>query len=745
MLGWLPFLLFAAAGLNVFLGSVVLARDWRRLVNRVFFVLTLTVGLWDIGIGSFILVQSNAEAFAWAQLFYASALLIVLLLVYFAQTFSNEKYLSSRAAILYALPVFALVLLIYVWPEFIIQKLYVTEFGRGVTVNQVQYFTYSLVIIVYFAVSLVTFFTKSQKLKGTLHRQAWWFFVAGSMTAGIGLWFDLILPHWLGDYSLVWIGPLATTVFAVSCAIMIIRYGLFDIRLATMRAIAYTLTVLTLAVVYFILAFVITDVVLRLKQDTVWATNLVNVFVALVLVFIFQPIKRLFDKITNLLFYRDAYNVEEFFARLTKRLSIITDLDVLLRYSSSEIKNTLKAGFGAFYIHQIEKQATYVSTNKSKKLPKEDVAMLDAYVLDNRKEIVMTAQLTDGGSKSLKRMLDSHHIALTLPITKDSIISGYLFLGEHLSSQYTTRDIRALLTIADELMIAIQNALSVQEVRELNESLQHRVDVATKELRSSNVMLRRLDKSKDDFISMASHQLRTPLTSIKGYISMVREGDVGKITKAQDEMLGEAFTSSERMVHLINDFLNVSRLQTGKFLIDKRPVDLAKVIEQELDSLVTNAQSRKLTFTYTPPRDFPVLNLDEGKMRQVIMNFSDNAIYYSTEGTKIKVKLVIEGNDAVFTVTDHGIGVPRAEQSQLFNKFYRASNARRQRPDGTGVGLYLAKKVIDAHEGSLVFESVEGKGSTFGFRLPIDELSAVSDTDNLDNQNDNSKGNTDTN
>jgi len=179
----------------------------------------------------------------------------------------------------------------------------------------------------------------------------------------------------------------------------------------------------------------------------------------------------------------------------------------------------------------------------------------------------------------------------------------------------------------------------------------------------------------------------------------------------------------------------VSRLQTGKFLIDKRPVNLAKVIEQELDSLVTNAKSRNLSFVYTPPKDFPLLNLDEDKMRQVIMNFSDNAMYYSTEGTKVHVKLALDKKCATFTVKDSGIGVPRSEQSQLFNKFYRASNARKQRPDGTGVGLYLAKKVIDAHAGTVVFESVEGKGSTFGFKLSLDELRVASDTNDLENQN----------
>jgi len=119
------------------------------------------------------------------------------------------------------------------------------------------------------------------------------------------------------------------------------------------------------------------------------------------------------------------------------------------------------------------------------------------------------------------------------------------------------------------------------------------------------------------------------------------------------------------------------------------------------------------------PKKFPILELDEGKMRQVIMNYADNAIYYSKEGTAIEVALVVEGNRCRFTVKDKGIGVPVDETAQLFTKFYRATNARRQRPDGTGVGLFLAKKVINAHGGDVIFESEEGKGSTFGFSLPI--------------------------
>jgi signal transduction histidine kinase len=262
-------------------------------------------------------------------------------------------------------------------------------------------------------------------------------------------------------------------------------------------------------------------------------------------------------------------------------------------------------------------------------------------------------------------------------------------------------------------------------VKELNETLQQRIDEATKELRASNAQLQKLDTAKDEFVSMASHQLRTPLTSVKGYISMVLEEDAGKISDAQRHLLSEAFTSSERMVHLINDFLNVSRLQTGKFMVDRRAIDLAKVTGQEVDSLKTTAHARNLKLSYRKPSHFPVLYIDEGKIRQVIMNFIDNAIYYSSEYSTITISLAAEAGDIVLRVHNDGIGVPESEKAHLFTKFFRAANARKQRPDGTGVGLYLAKKVITAHGGSMVFDSEPNQGTTFGFRLPIKKLSTA--------------------
>lgn len=258
--------------------------------------------------------------------------------------------------------------------------------------------------------------------------------------------------------------------------------------------------------------------------------------------------------------------------------------------------------------------------------------------------------------------------------------------------------------LSESIGVALDNKLLFEENR-----------LIVRQLRESNNKLRALDEAKDDFVSMASHQLRTPLTSVKGYVSMVLEGDAGKINEAQRKLLTQSYYSSQRMVYLIADLLNVSRLRTGKFLINNAPVNLANVVEEEIAQLKETAANRKLELTYEKPKKFTELMLDETKIRQIIMNFSDNAIYYTPAGGQINIKLSETPATVELRVIDNGIGVPKSERPHLFTKFYRAGNARKARPDGTGLGLFMAKKVIIAQGGALIFESKEGKGSTFGF------------------------------
>ncbi len=438
---------------------------------------------------------------------------------------------------------------------------------------------------------------------------------------------------------------------------------------------------------------------------------LVSVFLVLTCAIL---IYRLFADQNANVFRSDA----AFFSELNHALSSTNDLHELLIQTLNVIVRKTAAKDASFVIYTEDEQAEQVGLGKYSKVSYRDARLFEELLDTNIFEPVIKGSLK-GDKEHLRRMMVSHRIEVIFPLVRQGSVVGLLLLGEHSLTGYSIRDIRKIQSLHDELVIAVQNALSVEQIKELNSHLEQRVDAATKELRRSNAQLQKLDEAKDEFISMASHQLRTPLTSIKGYISMLMEGDVGKVTPEQKHVLNEAFVSSERMVRLISDFLNVSRLQTGKFVIDKHPVDLARLVQREIDGLDANATARGMKFVYKAPKNIPELQLDENKIQQVVMNFSDNAIYYSKENSKIAVSLKKAGDWIEFSVKDAGIGVPKDEQAHLFTKFFRATNAKRARPDGTGVGLFLAKKVIDDHDGQLIFESKEGKGSTFGFRLPL--------------------------
>ncbi len=293
-------------------------------------------------------------------------------------------------------------------------------------------------------------------------------------------------------------------------------------------------------------------------------------------------------------------------------------------------------------------------------------------------------------------------------LTAQDKLSGVLFVGiAETPAEFSVDQIEQLGRVAEATGIALDNKMLTQKYV-----------TVLKKLQASNEKLKALDEAKDEFISMASHQLRTPLTSVKGYISMVLEGDAGPLSPSQKELLTQSFLSSQRMVYLISDLLNVSRLRTGKFVIEAKPTYLPDVVQGEIQQLTEMAGARKLTIEFTPPDHFPTLNIDETKIRQVIMNFVDNALYYTPAGGKVVIKLLELPQSVEFTVTDTGLGVPKEEQHHLFTKFYRAQNAQKARPDGTGLGLYMAKKIITAQGGVIVFQSQEGKGSTFGFNLP---------------------------
>ena len=719
--------LIAASFVFAIVAAVIVVRDKPNSpVNRWLALFLLFASTWSVVVNFQNAGLSNDYNLTVVRLTFVAALLMTYTMFHFALSITGQTLRKLRTVVgLGALLAIGLAL-----SSWVISSVD-SSGGMVVPTREVAYYFVAGYILMVAILSIGIVLRKYHAMRrGSLKNKLG--IVAIGLLQGIviGVLTNIILPNVTGSIAPAQYGWIATALWTVILVYAVVRHHFLDIRLAIVRGVAYSFALAGVVALYFVIFALLS--LLATGDNSATAIELsINFIAAIMVALTFQPLKKFFDHYTNKIFYRENYNSDDFYASLTHDLTMTTDLRNLLTRSARTIGATLRSEQTCFFVYHQANSHISAGTPHHSKLPISDARVLDEHVRVNGSGPIVTDQLDS--SDTLRRLLASHRIALLLPLMRCDVVAGYLYLGSQRGGGYTRRDVKVLTTISDELVIAIQNALSVQEVKELNATLQQRIDAATKELRHSNAQLQRLDEAKDEFVSMASHQLRTPLTSVKGYIDMVMEGDAGKITDMQKHLLGEAFTSSERMVHLINDFLNVSRLQTGKFMIDRRPVDLAKLVAQEVDSLRTTASQRQLTLGYKADAKLPQLYLDEGKMRQVIMNFIDNALYYSKEKSTIHIALQSDGKDLRLTVKDTGIGVPESEQAQLFAKFFRASNARKQRPDGTGVGLFLAKKVITAHSGEMIFSSTEGQGSTFGFTLPIDKmkLAPASDTNNL--------------
>ncbi len=700
--------------INVFLGFFTLLRAPRSTINRIFFALTLSVSVWIISNylveeTSVTLMVNNVSN----RLAYLAGFLCLLLVAIFSYSFSRSRNITGKAK--WYITGLSVVFGMLSLTTLIAGTVYRTEKGLEFTVGPlITVYTAVLLALLAFSIYLLRSAIKRGNVIVKLQAQIimWGFILSVSLV----LLMNLIMPTILGNFDTAKFGPLFTLVFVAIFSYAIIRHRLFDIRLIFARSVGYVMSVLSLSAIYGLIAFSVVNQLIFKEANTPYVQRVVYTILAVATAFTFQPLKRFFDKATNKLFYRDAYDSQYVLDKVSGVIVGNVDPRKVQRGALSALSESLSPTYMVFLLVK--------SDNKLREgeLVGQHWHMHDPGSLRNNlasagKKIVLYDELEE---EKLREVLRVEDISVVAPlVTKDETI-GYLILGPKKSGNiYNSQDIGLLNIASNELAVALQNAQRFEEIQAFNITLQEKVTEATREVKKTNRKLVALDEAKDEFISMASHQLRTPLTSIKGYISMMLEGDLGKVSSQQEQALKEAFGSSQRMVYLIADFLNVSRIKTGKFVIEPKEVDLPQVVGEEITQLREMAASRDITLQYEAPGVFPRVQLDDNKIRQVMMNMVDNAIYYTPSGGMVTIQLYVDARDVVFKVVDTGIGVPKREQHKLFTKFFRAGNARKARPDGTGLGLFMAQKIIVEQGGSIIFESTEGKGSTFGFRFPL--------------------------
>ena len=710
--------LIIAGVMSLVFGLMVVAHQPRQPATRFFFVLTVGIALWALGIAAFLATNVLVAALIYLRIYYIGAALIAVAMISVATHIGarrSAKYVPVTAWVLFSI----VALMIIVRVDWLIAQVVLND--HTVVIHPIGYFVYMVYFILLFLAALIILAHQARRRSALLVRsQLRLISHAYGIAGGVGMVFNLLLPA-VGRYDLIWAGPLSTFIFIPLAYLTIVKHRLFGLKDAAVRTIAYAMLLSLLTIVYYTATYSISAIVSAFSgHDIGGMPGFWGVLAALLLGFLFQPTKQFFDRLTDKLFYRQDYTIESFINEIGQILLHTMGLRLLTTRLAACLTRLLKARQVIFAVYDDGRFRIFGSRGHTRP-PQVDLTGLAAqHQIEQLDDVAVVESLPE----QLRRTMKLQKLAIVMTLSLQEDIVGFVLIGESQKNNYVERDLSMLRAVRGELAIAIKNAQSMEEVNELNAELQQRVEAATQELRMSNQQLQRLDEAKNEFISMASHQLRTPLTSIKGYLDMLLQGDLGPVRPTQKAVLREAFSSSERMVQLINDFLSISRLQTGTFTMNRQPANLGDIVQSEMALLKIVAKQRNITLSVHVDDDVPTLPIDAEKLRQVIMNMIDNAIFYSKERTTVKVSLCCDTREVVFTVEDQGIGVPKAEQSGVFGKFFRASNARKRRPDGTGVGLFLARKVVLEHGGSMIFTSKENKGSTFGFRLPLDRPAA---------------------
>ncbi|OGX28493.1 MAG: hypothetical protein A3B78_00115 [Omnitrophica WOR_2 bacterium RIFCSPHIGHO2_02_FULL_67_20] len=309
--------------------------------------------------------------------------------------------------------------------------------------------------------------------------------------------------------------------------------------------------------------------------------------------------------------------------------------------------------------------------------------------------------------------------AIIAGIIPNSGPTGILLLGRTGSVANVKADEELVAILTNYLAIAVENSALYEKTWSAQRELELKVQQRTQELAEANTVLTRLNKAKSDFVSAVSHELRTPLAAIKGYASLLATGQFGPLVKAQSERIAKIEKHSDLLAQFINNLLDIARIESGRVTMERRPIPINDFLAAVQDVVTPQLEAKHIRFSVD--RDgVKELVGDSSHLQRVFVNLLSNAVKYTPEGGSIRVGLVREGATVLATVTDTGCGIAAEDQSKLFQEFYRANDPVNQQVRGTGLGLALVKRIVEAHQGRIWVKSEKNKGSTFSVSLPLE-------------------------
>lgn len=696
---------------NLFLGLITFYKNPKSSTNRFFFLLTIILALWSCSNYYSLANTTPTSILFWIRVVMAITAWMFHVLFLLANAFPSHKLnLPPLAKII--MPVYTLFVSIISLTPLVFRDIIVTGSStQPLPGNGIAF--YALNLFFFLIATLVTLVRKYRRSTGVEKTQVQIFLIGISCTFILATLTNFVIVNLLRNTSFVALGPSFSLILVFSIYYTIIRHRFLDINIIIGRTIVYTLVILFITLIYTLGFFALGQRLFNLHLNFI--QQFILIIITLVIAFSFHLIQRFVQNITDHFLFQGNYSTDTVLSTLSQIMASTIRLEDLAHNTLQVVTHQLRITHAAFILLNDSKIGDVLSDGYSQApLFNED----DIHLLSSTRNTVVFDELDESDLKKILRNLD---ISIVVHLRTKGNQIGLLILGPKQSGNiYSNQDLSFLEILAPQAAVAIQNSQAYEEIRRFNITLQEEVDKATTDLKSANEKLEILDKLKDEFVSVASHELRTPMTAIKSYTWMVLNGKAGDINPKTKDYLDRVYQSTDRLIHLVNEMLDVSRIEGGRVTLKFEPVDMTKLAVDVQNEFSARSTETGLTITVQPLPNQPSVTADREKIHQILENLVGNSFKFTPKGGHVTIAFKINSGFLETSVADDGPGIAPDDLPRLFKKFGRLENSLiALANNSTGLGLFISKQYVELHHGRIWVDSQLGHGAIFTFSLPL--------------------------